>query len=623
MQNKLNNKGYMLVEIVVASVIALVMAYFLIDITIKLVNKNNDFYVESVLLTDKNIITKEIMDDINSKQLIKIEVKEDNIKLTLTFDDNTTKDLIVDNVSNTITYGQYKKAFSNKLNVEDIDINNNSENKILTISIPAYTNYSKEDYGIKITCSYNEKIEIIYPKPVKICLNNNNAPELTQGLIPVVYDETKSTWVTADVTNADNSWYDYCGKKWANAVLVNSTLRNKLQKSGGNYVPGQTIGDSLSDGVLVFYVWIPRYKYKVWDVNKISDLTVYDAQNEGVEIVFENNIETTGGISCTYNFNIDPNNGGIDLTTTTAETCVDAKSENEELKGYYTHPAFSFYDREISGFWFAKFESSLIEGESDFYSKRCSLPNSVSIQNIVAGDVQNYAKGMMDSNNIYGLSTNPKIIDSHVVKSMEWGAVAFLSHSVYGRCSNGECQQITRNNSEDFITGIANGTATYSTSTGRLASTTGTIYGIYDMVGGRSEELMANSSSSKIKYEFSASRSGYQHEDEYDTKEEIEKYLTTYAYVEFHNRTGTGYFLQREAAYNSGRLGDATSEIIISNKENGYFDTWQDATASFPYNTPSPWMYRGSNSIFSFYYSGNGYGTSKTGGSRLALIVFS
>ena len=42
---KLNNKGYMLVEIIVASVIALVMAYFLIDITIRLVNKNNDYYL--------------------------------------------------------------------------------------------------------------------------------------------------------------------------------------------------------------------------------------------------------------------------------------------------------------------------------------------------------------------------------------------------------------------------------------------------------------------------------------------------------------------------------------------------------------------------------------------------
>ena len=50
---KLNNKGYMLVEIIVASVIALVMAYFLIDITIRLVNKNNDYYAKKFNLISK------------------------------------------------------------------------------------------------------------------------------------------------------------------------------------------------------------------------------------------------------------------------------------------------------------------------------------------------------------------------------------------------------------------------------------------------------------------------------------------------------------------------------------------------------------------------------------------
>ena len=98
-----NNKGYMLVEIIIASVIAFVMAYFLIDITIKLVNNNNDYYVESILLADKNIITKEIMDDINSKKLVNVElldeIEENGYKyysrVILSFDDGTNKDLIV------------------------------------------------------------------------------------------------------------------------------------------------------------------------------------------------------------------------------------------------------------------------------------------------------------------------------------------------------------------------------------------------------------------------------------------------------------------------------------------------------------------------------------------------
>ena len=62
---KLNNKGYMLVEVIISSAIALVMAYFLVEITVKLVNKNNDYYEQSVFVSDKNILTKSIMDVMN------------------------------------------------------------------------------------------------------------------------------------------------------------------------------------------------------------------------------------------------------------------------------------------------------------------------------------------------------------------------------------------------------------------------------------------------------------------------------------------------------------------------------------------------------------------------------
>ena len=123
---KLNNKGYMLVEIIVASVIALVMAYFLIDITIRLVNKNNDYYVESVLLTDKNLVTKEIMEDINDNSnndilLTSINVTNsgDNIvTVELSFNNETSKDLIIDKSSNIIKYGNYEKKMSSDLSIK-------------------------------------------------------------------------------------------------------------------------------------------------------------------------------------------------------------------------------------------------------------------------------------------------------------------------------------------------------------------------------------------------------------------------------------------------------------------------------------------------------------------------
>lgn len=59
---KLNNKGYMLVEIILASVIAFGVAYFIIDVTIKLKNKNDDFFVETQVVTDRAIISNKLMD---------------------------------------------------------------------------------------------------------------------------------------------------------------------------------------------------------------------------------------------------------------------------------------------------------------------------------------------------------------------------------------------------------------------------------------------------------------------------------------------------------------------------------------------------------------------------------
>ena len=68
--------------------------------------------------------------------------------------------------------------------------------------------------------------------------------------------------------------------------------------------------------------------------------------------------------------------------------------------------------------------------------------------------------------------------------------MAYLTHSQYGR--NGK--EITINNNSSYITGIAGDRVTassssstentYNTSKGMLASTTGNIYGVYDLSGG-------------------------------------------------------------------------------------------------------------------------------------------
>ena len=58
---KLNKKGYMLIEIILASIIAFGVAIFIINLTLRLKNKNDDELVESLVATDEAIVTNKLM----------------------------------------------------------------------------------------------------------------------------------------------------------------------------------------------------------------------------------------------------------------------------------------------------------------------------------------------------------------------------------------------------------------------------------------------------------------------------------------------------------------------------------------------------------------------------------
>ena len=60
-KNRKNSKGYMLVEIILASTIAFALAYFMLELTLKLKEKNDDLLVATLMATDKTIISNKIM----------------------------------------------------------------------------------------------------------------------------------------------------------------------------------------------------------------------------------------------------------------------------------------------------------------------------------------------------------------------------------------------------------------------------------------------------------------------------------------------------------------------------------------------------------------------------------
>lgn len=101
---KLNNKGYMLVEIILASVIAFGVAYFILDLVIKLKNKNDDLFVDTLARTDQAIITNTIMRDIYNKNT---QFSCENILNNILVDGNKFKynDTIIIEVNKYTTIG--------------------------------------------------------------------------------------------------------------------------------------------------------------------------------------------------------------------------------------------------------------------------------------------------------------------------------------------------------------------------------------------------------------------------------------------------------------------------------------------------------------------------------------
>lgn len=310
-----------------------------------------------------------------------------------------------------------------------------------------------------------------------------------------------------------------------------------------------------------YYTWIPRYKYQVWNIEKeISQTTVtkedntiyspYDKQ-QGINIVFENTKETTGTISCNYN-----NSSNIISSANLSEICLGKNGE------YYTHPAFTFGDNQLTGFWIGKYESTIDEENNNIITKNNQIYN-LTTNSIV--DSLNLINNITNETNSYGFT--PNTMDSHLIKNIEWGAVSYLAYSNYGLCQNGSCNKIGINNyldeNNNYQTGcgsVYNSSSSsncnsYNTEEGQKASTTGNIYGVYDMSGGTSEYIMTTS----------IDINGNINEN---LKNIDSKYYDLYSY-------GTSNFDQ--LALNRTHLGDAIGEISLNSTLG-----WEDSTLQVP-----------------------------------------
>lgn len=496
---------------------------------------------------------------------------------------------ILDDVYNDLDVGKYV-SYAN----DTLGSLNSGEVKTTTIVIRNNENVNVS-VKIGVASSSNSIDDIGYYDGRKLvegiisdALDNDvNEPILSGYMIPVYYDSDSHLWKKADYKNKDGNWYNYEDKRWANIVLVKEDMRDNYLKASINSII------NMSD-VLAFYVWVPRFKYMVWDINRETnnmDDYSYDANKYGIKINFEKDGNSTGNVSCNYNYS---STLGLFDECMYVSNAVSMNTGNSVYAdSWYTHPAFIRGDKKISGFWFSKFETT---GDKE---NPTILPNSKALTDISLADMFNTSKKIQN----YGIGS----MDVSMARNVEWAAVAYLSHSIYGMCENDICSDIYRNNSIELYTGRSSGTyydegfnqfGTYSYdgydvidgvigtnyNSGIISSTTGNVSGIYDMVGGALEYVMGNISDESFKINVGANSGNW---------EGINLDNSNVDLYSLFNSVNDGYY--------KSKLGDATSEVSID----GY--TWGN-TIKTEIKENGIWMVRGiGNNIYGYEYaSGSG-----------------
>ncbi len=265
------------------------------------------------------------------------------------------------------------------------------------------------------------------------------------------------------------------------------------------------------------WVWIPRYSYTIKsedEINYYGKATFRDAKNPTPTI------ELPGEIDIKF------------ISVRKNENTGNAQYTGNKIKNWRTNDAFNFPETDAAGdniptaragLWVSKFEPSGSYTES-CKNEMCDvsgvtiIPNQYSIRNKTLANFFYMSRSMqMNNANTYGF--NKKTGDLHMMKNDEWGSVVYLSQSRYGKYGNndytGKYKEIYQNKSDYCVTGSSNGTPpqdeeilpyqyTYDNMTdlqtdedgnkrgqaGPGASNTGTIYGIYDIIGGAYEYVM-------------------------------------------------------------------------------------------------------------------------------------
>ena len=347
-----------------------------------------------------------------------------------------------------------------------------------------------------------------------------NKPKLLEGMTPIKFTEATQTAEGQTITTNkyDENWYNYTSKKWANAKTKDGSM----------------------------WVWIPRFAYKITYYTDDTKQTISNTKTSygSIDVVFligttDNYYDENGSIKTAQRQKTSSQTINSTLDYTVHPAFTDESSINYANGGW---------NKELTGIWVAKFEAGYASGGNTATVKASNVNytqttswvwkteagttndssqparnwldgvyavknadntyswkdeketaikypvfqgSTYSMNYINHNDAFRISKVLTDRGNIYGLSNTNA--DSHLMKNSEWGAVAYLSKSKYGLGNTDiAVNKKSLNNSVTSVYAVTgynenNNKWNEYIGTNLSASTTGNIYGIYDMSGGTYE----------------------------------------------------------------------------------------------------------------------------------------
>ena len=444
--------------------------------------------------------------------------------------------------------------------------------------------------GIKVTFEESGR-EYIIDENGNITEAGSKEPgeEVTEPQ-PTPEPEAGGSLATTDNGVIEIKWLKddtYNVSETANAPVIKSDLpantTMKLVKYDGSnwgegtdyeYKAGSGTADNTSskwanaevtiDNVKSYFVWIPRYAYRI---------IYFDTPENKEAYLTSGNTEGIIGYSDSRGI-VDKDGKKVDGVASTTSINV----------GNYfrVHPAFmndssnysnGGWNEELPGIWVGKYESTLVNKEN---SSTISTSDST-IGNIIVDSTNNTDKAIAVQAGrsswryctIGNMYTNAKAystnLNSHMLKNSEWGAVAYLTESKYGR--NGT---EVRENYSRYIT--AGGDMVEN----KLQSSTGNETGIYDLRGGAYEYVAAYYNGGVL-----SNGSSFASQDGTSTKSST-KYVTVYTESSVRSAYKSG-----DATYETSGWHDDDNRFAYYQypflRRGGFYDFNTDITGVFAY----------------------------------------